>query len=362
MGKKNKKTKKIKKGKPLKNILDKRIKIPKKIRLAIIGIIVIFLLINLLNLNAAYEKPTTKYNTYTKYSYGQKGEFDYLVYLVNNSLYEKDVLGSEIGEYFKLLIDHITGSFKYSISCSKPIVVYGNYSLEAQISTDIWTKSYILQKDEFNSNTFNIDFPIDYAYYESILNEINSETGITAPNPLLVITCNIESSVKTTDNENIPISNFYPALTVSLTGKTVEISNDTVNQISGVKTGREEIFLPEVVDERETLLLYSEIILIVLILFVVLTRDYKKKIDEVEKQVNKIKKKYGEWMVETEFTPDIKDKNIIKLKSIEDLVKTSEELGKTFLYSKSKYSSDHIFYVIDDQTWYEFRIKQNKIN
>jgi hypothetical protein len=42
MGKKNKKTKKIKKGKPLKNILDKRIKIPKKIRLAIIGIIVIF--------------------------------------------------------------------------------------------------------------------------------------------------------------------------------------------------------------------------------------------------------------------------------------------------------------------------------
>ena len=70
-------------------------------------------------------------------------------------------------------------------------------------------------------------------------------------------------------------------------------------------------------------------------------------------------KKYNEWIVEENQKPKSKNMDIIKTKTIDDLIKTSEELGKPVIYYKSK-DNKHNFYVIDEKTRYEHIIELTK--
>ena len=45
------------------------------------------------------------------------------------------------------------------------------------------------------------------------------------------------------------------------------------------------------------------------------------------------------------------------IKSIDDLMKASEELGKPVVYYSSSKPEKHAFYVFDDAIWYEYLIQ-----
>ena len=74
-------------------------------------------------------------------------------------------------------------------------------------------------------------------------------------------------------------------------------------------------------------------------------------------------KKYNEWIVEVDQLPKkSKDIEIIKTKTLDDLIKTSEELGKPVIHYTSKTDNTHTFYVIEDKTRYEHIITPTKNN
>ena len=71
-----------------KTILDKRIKLPTNIRLGVIGIIFLFLVFSTFNANAIDEEPKVTIKTDIIFSYSQNANFDYIVYLTDNMVYD----------------------------------------------------------------------------------------------------------------------------------------------------------------------------------------------------------------------------------------------------------------------------------
>ena len=71
--------------------------------------------------------------------------------------------------------------------------------------------------------------------------------------------------------------------------------------------------------------------------------------------IKKITKKYGEWIVEVEKPPKRALRaEVISIKTLGDLIKISEELGKPVLhYVSSGKKTKHAFYVIDESLRYE---------
>ena len=349
-----------------KTILDKRIKLPTNIRLGVIGIIFLFLVFSTFSANAIEEKPKVTVKTDITLSYSQNGNFDYIVYLTDNMVYDgrATLKPQDSLIAFRNIVDHIDASFTYSFSSSEPANVTGEYILTARIETDMWNKQFTLASGQFNNN-FNEKFPIDYLYYENVTATINAETGVTAANPQLIIECNIYNLKVQTDENTFDPGRFNPSTTVSLNEKIIDFSDTLRNQICGVKINEEKIYSSETNQEKEQWTANAYIFIIIIIIFSLVTKGDVIKLNEIEKQVKKINKKYGEWIVEVDKPPKRPlGAEIVPIKSLEDLMKISEELGKPVIHSTPSPATneEHTFYVFDENIQYKHILSNNEKN
>ena len=338
---------------------SKRIRVPKIIRLTTIGIIAIMIVFSIYNVNAAYNKPEITKKTYETLSYNHNGNFDYKVYLLNNTVYEgKEYLAPGEGKYFKKIIKNINASFKYNFYITSTAEISGHYSLGAEIQTSQWTKRYtLITEKKFNSTgyTFNFteEFPIDYRYYENVTNQINQETGITISNPNLVLIFNIFLSIKT--GERNIIQYFTPSLNLTLGGNTLDISEKLSQTKRGADQETLEIFHQEVIDERNKWTNVTYLLIILLFVLIIITRSDVKK-PSIEKTVKKIMKKYAEWIVEIEKPlKKFNASEFVYCKTMDDLMKISEELGKPVIHIQED-KNIHNFYVSENSIRYIYTI------
>ena len=70
----------------------KRIKMPRTIRMITIAVLGIILIFSAFSTYAAYQKPTNTEESYSTLTYGQSGRYNYIVYLENNTVYNKSQL------------------------------------------------------------------------------------------------------------------------------------------------------------------------------------------------------------------------------------------------------------------------------
>lgn len=349
-----------------KNIL-KRKKIPKNIRIPILAIITLILVFSAYTAYAAYQKPTTAKQTVITTKYGQTGSFNYLVYLKNNTVYNKTVLYPGEGSYFKQIVDHINLSFTYSFNIDKDADISGSYSIQAQIQTEQWTKTYTLIPFKTfavtgKTVTFTQSIPINYTFYENILTKINTETGITASSPILAITSNVFVSAKT-GGDNVTESFQFP-ITLSLNEKIIKISDVLSQSEPGTLTEKVSVFQQGVINERNNWTVYASIIAIILFAFALITTNDTKLLSETEKIIKKIKKKYGEAIVDVEKLPTSLNEKDVQVATLEDLIKISEELGKPIIHHKFISSVDqeekHTFHVFDQNIHYEYALSNHE--
>lgn len=351
----------LKPPKYLNKIKFRRKKIPVKIRIPIIAILTILVIGSFVSAFAAtMEQPNTTEKTITLCRYAQEGQFYYTVYLKNNTIYNKTILQPNEATIFKKITDHIDASFNYNFNSYCNHTISGSYTLIAQIKTDIWEKEYnLIPKTTFNTDNFNIKFPINVTHYENIIKNITNEIGITAQNPLLNITCIITTTAKT--DQGYIYDYFTPKLTIPLQKNIIEIKGNLTQTKQGALQTTIKTTAPE--ENKNSAINISVttaiIFLIPLIPFAVFTENDYTKPTKTEKTVQKIKKKYGEWIVEIDTPPKLTRVETIKTKSIDDLVKTSEEIGKPILYhyiSESDAEKKHVFYVLDDLTCYIYTL------
>ena len=350
-----------------KTILDKRIKLPTNIRLGVIGIIFLFLVFSTFNANAIDEEPKVTIKTDIIFSYSQNGNFDYIVYLTDNMVYDgrTTIKPQDNLIAFRNIVDHIDSFFTYSFSSSKTANITGEYKLTARIETDMWNKQFTLASGQFNNN-FNEKFPIDYLYYENVTATINAETGVTAANPQLIVECNIYNLSLQTDEITFAPDRFTPSMTVSLNENIIDFSDTLSNQMSDVKTNIQKIYTSTANKEKGQWTSNAYILIVIIIIFSLVTKGDIKKINEIEKQLKKINKKYGEWIVEVDKLPKKPlGVEIVPTKSVEDLMKISEEVGKPIIHftpSSSSINEEHAFFVLDENMHYKYILSDNKNN
>ena len=348
------------KNKQDKNLSINRIKLPNNIRLGVIGFIFLLLMFSAFNVNAANQKPENTEQITQTLNYNQNTNFDYTVFLKNNTVYngKTTLTPADNSIIFRNIVENIQGSFTYRFQASEKInEITGKYKITAKLETDLWKKQYILSEGDLQ-NPFTVDFPIDYEKYENITSQIDAETGVTASNPQLTIECNIYNVRVETKDYSFDPGRITPSITLSLNKKTVDISDTLRTQISGIKTEKEETKNQEVIDERNTWTSNSYIFLIIIIIFSLFTKSDAKSLSDAEKKIQKIMKKYDEWIVEISNNPKTPlGVETIYMKSFEDLMKISEEIGKPVLYFKSGTENIYSFHIVDEDMHYRYNIE-----
>ena len=341
----------------LKTVNKKRIRLPNKIRFAVIGFLGLLLLFSAFTLNAAYSKPELTEKSREIMTYSQHAYFNYKVYLEESTVYEgKEYLNPGEGVNFRQIIDHITGNFSYFFNVYKQSQISGVYSLKAKLSNELWNKSYILIpstrfEDNGDSASFSIEFPIDYEFYERIIKDINLETGIDVVNPKLEIVCQIGITAKT--GEETIYKSFSPSILVTLNQKRVDISDELSFRDYGSKTETEDIFHQEVENERNTWTSNMYLFIGLIVIVLLFTKSDKEVLGKKEKQVKRINKKFGEWIVDVEKQPNrTLGSDIVYTKTMDDLMKISEEIGKPVIHFESE--NNHTYYVIDESIQYQY--------
>ena len=349
----------------IKPIGIKKKKIQQNLRMAIIAVLSILLIISVYSTYGAYAsyvQPVTTEESVPVAEYTHTGTFNYVAYLKDNMVYSTNTLYPGQGNIFKKITDHINASLSYRFSSSQVADIDGSYEITATIQTDMWSKGYVVTpKTTFSSNantaSFSTNFPIDYINFENIVSQINNETGVTAADTTLIMRCNIDITAKT--NNGTVHDSFAPSLSIPLRTNIIEINGNLTQYESGVLEKTEEVTQQTSIEQSIYWGLASVVFSIILAAFIMFTKSDKTTISKTQKQVKKILKKYGEWIVETEKIPVMVGSKMIPTKSLDDLVKISEELGKPIIYAVTNSDEKHTFYVLDDQMYYQYVLPSN---
>ncbi len=347
----------------IKKTLTTRIKLQKTVRMTMFLVLGLIFILSLFNVNAAYQEPDSIKQSKFNYSYTKEGDFDYTIYLKNNTIYDNKTVLPPGGKAFRKIVDHIECNFTYTFTISEPAEIVGTYELVCLLQTDIWTKTYtFVPKKEFSTTgtrtSFTLSFPIDYELYEGILDNIDTETGVGAANPQLIIQCNIKGKVKT--EENSINQDYSPSINIPLNSNIIELNEPLTNRISFSDTDVDIIDKPEVEKERAKWSNVSILCLVLIFVGAIVTKNDAGDITKTDRMVNRIIRKYGEWIVEIDRLPKRPiGAEIIKMKTLDDLIKTSEELGKPIIHYSSNVDNTHMFYVLDNNIHYEHIITEN---
>lgn len=328
-----------------------------EVKITVLIILIAILVFSAYTTYAAFripEEPTVEEKEVTVCNYEHTGDFNYVVYLKNNSLYGASTFapGNII---FKNITDHINASFSYSFLCDRKSKVNGDYELSADVKTDLWSKNFcIIPKTDFNSSNFKTNFPLNISRFDTIVNQIDKELAVNSKNPELIMRCAVhtvaETGVGTIDEF------FAPSLVVPLRENVVNISSNLSTREPGSIKKTETVILPPppAAGKKKNSLASTIAILFVFVAFALLTKSEPGKIDKTEKIVKGIKKKYSDWIVDSDEVPSIEG-SIIPLNSIEDLMKVAEELGKPVIHKAPiTPEGEHLYFVFDGSTQYEY--------
>jgi len=330
--------------------LPKLLKIPSNLRNYLLLALSLAFIVSLILTFSVFSQEIIVKKAVPVATYTEIGEYDYTVYLKNNTLYEKPFLKPGEGVIFKRLVKSVNASFTYTFSCNRSSIITGNYKLIAILSTDLWSKEYTLQastafssEDPSKEFSFHIEFPINFSRFEKILQEINSETGVVARDPRIIYRCiiNIEAG-KIKDV-------FTPELNVTLSGEILNIEN-LYNQRDGVVKELKVIQREDIKASRKQMLALDILLIIIISLLSILSEG----ISTEDQIFRMIKKKCGDLLVGVKELPAPEKE--IKLNSLEDLVKVSDVLGKPIFYRRV--GQDHQLAVMDGDTRYTLFLKK----
>jgi len=341
----------------------KRIKLQRELRLSVIVVIGILVIVSAYSAYAGYQQPTTTEETQTAVGYTHTGTYNYNVYLLENNLFATDVLGPGQGTFFKKLVDHINASYTYTFRTSLSSTIEGSYELTAEVQTSMWTKAFpLVSKTNFNSSNsqvqFTINFPIDTVQFEEYIGKISNQTGVAATDSVLVITCRVLLSADTEYGDINEV--FSPSIQVSLGGNIINIDGTLANTQTGTLETTVETDHPEVITQRNNWTIASILFAIIFIIFALVTTTFAEPEHATAKQLKKIMKKYGEWIVETDKLLPSKDTKIVSINSLDDLVKLSEELGKPVIHATPIPNGEHTFYVFDEAMSYQYILPEGE--
>lgn len=157
-----------------------RKKVKKETRFAVIGVFVLLIIISSFLAYTAFRTPETYEKEVVLHRYRQSADFNYLVYLKPNSLYNQSVItGKKI--YFSKITDHIEITLNYSFTGGNATT---DCQVIAELSTDKWSKSFPLNRITAGNN-FSLTTSINLTRFAQEVNRIEKELGVFSRERLL---------------------------------------------------------------------------------------------------------------------------------------------------------------------------------
>jgi len=165
----------------------------------------LLIVVSLLGVWKAFSLPAKTEQPITVANYGHIGEFDYLVYLMPNSLYgpmqpeeEKETEQRAPAVFFRNIIDEAQLAFSYRFESSEPMSSVTNEVVVTAIAANpgMWQKEITILEETYEGREFRVDFPLLLLLdsLERVVDDIEEEIGIRGGSTNFVI----EAAVNTT--------------------------------------------------------------------------------------------------------------------------------------------------------------------
>ncbi|AKL94404.1 hypothetical protein CACET_c08960 [Clostridium aceticum] len=302
-----------------------------------------------------------------RYSYKNKTDVSYEVFLKPNLLFDEESLGED-HTYFTEFIDHIQTTFNYGFYGEAVVSIEGDYEVLATIEgynreTEgekiIWKKDFIiLPVNSFAVKDQKIFIEEDISFilegYNKFADQV-AEAAKTRTSTRLIIYMKV--NLKANTEEGLIEEQKSPAIVIPLGESQVVIEK---RQIGETEKNIEETIQVELPLGKKNLVLHGIFIGICLIglIYVIFFTSNKPPKNKLEKTLNNIFKKHGSRLVALEEEKINPHDSYYKVKTIEDLVKIADEIEKPILY-KHSLNPENItkFYIIDKTCMYVFDLR-----
>lgn len=347
--------------------------LPFKIKLvAIMMATCILVIIGTLMLTTWKNTETIESKTIT-YQYMQKASIGYEVLLKPNMLFTENKLGMGC-IYPSNFTDQLLTTFRYQFSGDKKAQLKGKYCVVATVQGEqieekkvkvLWSKDFLLiPETPFNSTeasaTFAQEVPVNYETFNYFAEEVQKATEITAQ-AKLVINCKINIEAMT--NDGLVKETLTPKITLPLGKKYFEVEGELTSEKPGCLESVVETQNP--INRNKVIALSIGILLCVLVLIYLVFFVEGVSESFFEKQVKRIFKQHGERLVGLEqaliVTKEMAAK-VIKVKTIEDLVRIADETCKPIYYNNKAIEQRKIvpFYVLDKEQVFAYYLRPSK--
>jgi len=305
--------------------------------------------------------------------YQQEADFTTVVTLKPSILYEnRTVLQPDEIAYLSL-VNQVRVSFRYRFTCDRPMSTFlMRYSVEGSLEAEGgWRKAFTLTPEETSSETeLTETYTLDIAEFNQLIQRIEEETGTYAPKYTYKIAPRIQVEASTDQG---PISEkCEPTMTVTLTGGTEGRGRLDFDGLNNTREGslghyetREAVWSLYGLRSTVRNMQYASCVAIACLSTCLGYAAWWRMRSPPQPLIERVKRKYGEKIVESSEPPNKRiEKVTIKVKSIEDLVKTSEETIKPIIHEEAVLEKEelkvrcHIFYVLDADVRYEFTAEE----
>ncbi len=332
-------------------------------------VIIIFLdVLIVLSLFFIYKGYNKKVNG-KKYYYNTNGQIDYKVYLLPNDFYEEEYLGMN-KQYTSELIDYVDINLKYLYDGSQKSDINYNYDVTATIKgeyekdegkSEIWTKKYTLinkvEDEKKDSTSFNIDqnVKINYKEYNDVVNDFKRNFRL-AIDAYLDVKMNITYTTKIDGITKKLDKTDTVELTIPLTSNTMKI---TANNKS-----KHNVLEDTIKNTKDTkMLIIGYILLLITFILSLLTLSlvFRTKKNLYLDEIKRLMKNYAEIIVEVKDMPNIKDLEIIDIKTFDDMIDLEEELKIPIFYYEVIYDNVSWFMIITETKMYRYIVNRNEL-
>ncbi len=343
-----------------------KISIDKRIRLLLLVLSLGALLSGAIMIYGQYKFPSYIQEEKTLYSCHNKTEINYIVPLRSNLLYEEEYL-EEGQTYITEFVDKIKANFNYDFNGKGTANIRGDYvimtEIEAYTGQDenyktLWKRQEtLLPKKTFQAigDSFSIreSFPLDIHQFNDFARLVIEESKITSN---VKLTAYMKVNMEAETDQGLVTEELTSTMQVPLNTSYFEIGGDLIEEKDGKIQLRQEVALDP---DGKKLVFFAVIVglsLIVLIYLGFFVQGTEKK-SPLEKRIKQIFKKYGDRLVALDEEITIGQGDYSQVKSIEDLVRISDELEKPILY---KYRSNSLdiskFYLLDGKKIFLYQL------
>ena len=294
----------------------------------------------------------------------------YKVYLKENDFFEEEYL-DEDNQYIASLIDYVEANFEYKLEASEENIDYRyKYKLVAEVNVEDKTNKKslynftedLIEEDTYKTNTsldlrINDPIKIDYNRYNDIVkrfvNTYDLEDSVASVTINMYVTLIDEKNIDDSKNDTPVISLSIPLSTETMA---IDIESNSVNQ--------NDINVCTTINQRKylfgaVLLLIIDIILIVkLVIFIKDTKDEKA---VYEMRLRKIMSNYGSYIQKLNNEFDFRDKQILEIKSFEDLLQVRETINKPILMTEKSLAMETYFFIPAEDNVYVYELKAGNL-